>query len=525
MLNSFFDKIKNFFLGLTARDYCVMLIMLAGILARGVMLGSIPGGVKEDEAFAGYEAYSLLHYGIDSSGYAFPVYFNSWGSGMNALNSYLMIPFIALFGLHTWVIRIPQFLVSCFSMYVFYKLMKHMFNEQLSLLALLYFAICPWSIIMARWGLESNLASGFLLFGFYFFVLGAEKSKYFLLSALFYGLSLYCYATIWPIMPFIIALQILYLLWTKKISFDRYSVLSILLLAFLALPLLIFYRINTGHMDEIRTAFFSIPKLTVMREKDISIWDKRHNLSTMLNLLFTQSDGLYWNAAPKYGLYYKWALPFAVIGLIHCIVKTFISIIKRKFIPEALLIFQFLCALVLGCLIEMNVNRINSIHIPVISFIVIGMYVIISFAAKYIKYARELAAVALSVCFVCFMIFYFTEYRAHISSDFQEGIGESVERAIELSDGSEPIHIDAYINYAKILYYGKIPADEYRDTVVYTNYPSAYLALSSCGNYVFELPDTSKDCIYVLTEKSIDDFVKAGWTVEQYAHSAVAYNE
>lgn len=119
-------KVKRVF----TSDCTVMVIMLIGILTRGIMLGSIPGGVNQDEALAGYEAYSLLHFGTDSSGYAFPVYFNAWGSGMNALNSYLMIPFIAVFGLHTWVIRIPQFLVSCFSMYVFYKLLLKLFNKK-----------------------------------------------------------------------------------------------------------------------------------------------------------------------------------------------------------------------------------------------------------------------------------------------------------------------------------------------------------------------------------------------------------
>jgi hypothetical protein len=182
-----------------------------------------------------------------------------------------------------------------------------------------------------------------------------------------------------------------------------------------------------------------------------------------------------------------------------------------------------LCALVLGCLIEININRINSIHIPIISFVVIGMYTVLTFIGKYIKHIWKFAAVALSVCFICFITFYFTEYRTKISASFEDGVGDAVARAMELCDDTEPVHIDAYINYAKILYYSKMPADVYRDTVVYTNYPSAYLALSSCGNFIFELPDTSEDCVFVVSERNIDEFVQAGWTVERYGHSAVAY--
>lgn len=76
-----------------------ILIMAAGLFIRLWQFGNVPDGVNQDEAFAGYEAYSILHYGKDSFGYHMPVYLTAWGSGMNALNSYLMIPFIAVFGL------------------------------------------------------------------------------------------------------------------------------------------------------------------------------------------------------------------------------------------------------------------------------------------------------------------------------------------------------------------------------------------------------------------------------------------
>lgn len=501
----------------------VLILMLVGILTRGIMLGSIPGGVNQDEALAGYEAYSLLHFGTDSSGYAFPVYFNAWGSGMNVLNSYLMIPFIAVFGLRTWVIRLPQFFVSCFSMYVFYRLLLKLFDRKTAVIGLLYFAVCPWSIIMSRWGLESNLAPGFLLFGFYFFILGVENSKYYLFSAYFYGLSLYCYATIWPIVPILLLLQMLYLIWTKRLHIDRYAVLSVGLLLLLALPLILFYLVNTGRMEEICTAFFSIPRLTVMRENDISIWDKRNNLTTLTTVLLNQYDGQYWNAAPQYGLYYKWALPFAVIGLLFCIVHAFKSIFKRTYDPIALLPVQFFCAVFLGCLVESNINRINCIHIPIITFVAIGICQALGFVQKRFRHIRELAAAAILICFASFAGFYFTEYRQNIGLLFQEGVSESLDRSINLANADEKIHVDSHVNYAKVLFYSKLPVTEYRETVVYTNFPSAYLSVSSCGNYIFEAPDTSSDCIYVLTEAYIQEFKEAGWKVEQYGHSAVAY--
>ena len=94
-----------------------ILILILGIGARLWMFGDVPGGINQDEAFAAREAWSLLHYGKDSFGYSYPMYLTAWGSGMNALNTYLMMPFIALFGMHTWVFRLPQMLIGILSLF------------------------------------------------------------------------------------------------------------------------------------------------------------------------------------------------------------------------------------------------------------------------------------------------------------------------------------------------------------------------------------------------------------------------
>ena len=70
----------------------------------------------------------MLHYGMDSAGYAFPVYFVSWGSGMNVLNSYLMMPFIGIFGVHTWTVRMQKMITACVSLYLFYSLFSRIFS-------------------------------------------------------------------------------------------------------------------------------------------------------------------------------------------------------------------------------------------------------------------------------------------------------------------------------------------------------------------------------------------------------------
>ena len=66
---------------------------MTGVLLRVLYLTGYPAGVNADEAYAGYEAYALLNNGTDSHGYSYPVYFISWGNGMNVLYSYLSFRF------------------------------------------------------------------------------------------------------------------------------------------------------------------------------------------------------------------------------------------------------------------------------------------------------------------------------------------------------------------------------------------------------------------------------------------------
>ena len=75
---------------------CAAALLALGFAARLVGLDSLPLGLNQDEASAGYDAWAILSYGIDRCGNALPVLLESWGSGQNALLSYLAMPFIAI---------------------------------------------------------------------------------------------------------------------------------------------------------------------------------------------------------------------------------------------------------------------------------------------------------------------------------------------------------------------------------------------------------------------------------------------
>ncbi len=453
------------------------LILLAGIFVRLYRFGTVPGDINRDEAFAGYEAYSILKYGMDTAGYYYPVYLTAWGSGMNALETYLMIPFIALFGLKVWVIRLPQVIAGILSLPAVYSLVRRLVDRKAALLSMLMLAICPWHIILSRWGLESNLTPAFLLFGMLFFVKGLEKPKYLLLSAFMYGLSLYCYATYWIYTPFIILFQYIYCFAREKLRFNRYVLLSALILAVMAAPLILFLLINYGLMDEIRTPFFSIPRILYMRSAELSLDEKAKKLELLRDIFIYQTDYCIWNSPTKYGLFYYISLPFTLVGLGYCVSETVHCTREKKFCPEVLLLIWFFVSLPQCILIKANATKINILFIPIVILTALGIYSLTRHGLR--SFAVIMAAVY-CVLFIGFTHYYFNDYVKESDVHFSRGLGEAFAYA---DSRGEHIYFEEGTYYPEILFYAKTPVERFRETVEYEFYPALYLTAYGFDKY------------------------------------------
>lgn len=131
------------------------LLFVLGAVIRTLYLGSIPAGLNQDEASIGYDAYAILHYGIDRNGIHLPIHLIAWGSGQNALYAYLSMPFILLFGLTPMSVRAVSLIMGLLGMIVFYLIAKQLFVSKAAGIAAMFFiAINPWHIMMSRWALS-----------------------------------------------------------------------------------------------------------------------------------------------------------------------------------------------------------------------------------------------------------------------------------------------------------------------------------------------------------------------------------
>lgn len=499
-----------------------MILMAVGIAVRAIGFGVIPGDLNQDEAFAGYEAYSMLHYGVDSAGYRFPVYLYTWGSGMSALNTYLMMPFMAVFGPKIWVIRIPQLVVSCLTLWVVYLLVRRMFHEKAALFALFLLAVCPWHITMSRWGLDANLAPGFLIFALYFYVRGLDNSKFLMLSSLMYGLSLYCYATIWAVVPFIVLIEFLYGIYVKKIRIDRYVILSVLILGVTALPLILFLLVNMDVIGEIRLPFLSIPKLLQMRDNELSVSDLVTRAKNVWRLMKIQSDNIPYDGTEEYGIYYSGTLSFFMLGTYCCVRTCLKKLFKREYAPEFLLLLQAAGGIALGLLlVRTTIYRNNILFIPMVIIAALGVYWL--FEMINIK-ELILPIIYYLVMFIGFTHYYFTEYQELMDNYFCRGLQSAVEEAISYEG---PIYYSRGIEHSRILFLAQESVWDFMDTAEYYLYPSPYLEAKSFGRYNCEFDASSPDVdvTYILSRNADWDlYEEKGFTVHRYDWFAVAHH-
>ncbi|MBQ3720560.1 MAG: glycosyltransferase family 39 protein [Fibrobacter sp.] len=500
------------------------LILALGIFARVFLFGDVPGDINQDEAFAGYNAFTLMHSAADSYGYRLPVYLTAWGSGMNALESYLMIPFVAIFGLKVWVIRLPMLIVGILSLVAVYHLVRRFSSGKLALAAMFLVAISPWHIMLSRWALESNLAPGFVLFGILFFVKGLEKPKLLVVSALSFGLSLYAYATVWSVVPFIVIACVAYALWARSLRHTRYVWISLGVLVALACPLVLFLLVNKGVIPEIKLPFLSIPKLVYFRDSEISFAHIPRNLANLANILVKQNDYLPWNSFGRHGLYYPATLAFFLVGFCVFVWNAIQDIRRRRLGLSAFVLVWLFAGLAIGALIQVNVNRVNLLFLPLL--IVSAFGIVFAFERIHVR-ALVVPLFAYLICFATFEKEYFTTYRDRIGNYFCEGIEDAMNLALSKSAGKSVV-VDPDVSYPRVLFYGKVPLDSYLSTVKYTNFPSAFLYVRSFDKYIFTdriIPEHRQDFVYLLENsgarmKTLQDL---GYNVECFGKYVVGY--
>lgn len=233
-------KNKKIFFGV------VVAIVLLGFFLRTYGLDKSPASMNFDEAALGYNAYSILKTGRDEYGNFLPLSLRSFNDYKPALYSYLSIPFIYFLGLNETSTRMVSALAGTFSLIFLFLFLKEFIKDKRILLFLfLFISIAPWRLHFSRTAFESNLSSAFFVAGAWFLYKLRIKTKEdfklskILVPIIFFVLSAYSYHSARAAIPILLmfwALDILLIVFSKKISIKFYRFVPLLIFILLIMP-------------------------------------------------------------------------------------------------------------------------------------------------------------------------------------------------------------------------------------------------------------------------------------------------
>lgn len=162
----------------------VTLALVITLFVRLPYFGTLPAGLNRDEAALGYNAYSLLKTGTDEWGNSWPISITSFGDQKLPGYIYTLIPFIALFDLNTFAIRLPSFLaglvivagVGWLTLHIAQKTQVSLLNAHvLSFIAMVFIATAPWALHFSHTAYEAHLATSFFITGLVAYFLAREN--------------------------------------------------------------------------------------------------------------------------------------------------------------------------------------------------------------------------------------------------------------------------------------------------------------------------------------------------------------
>lgn len=194
--------------------FLLFIVVLIATFLRFYRLGEIPVGFHRDEAFLGYNAYSILKTGKDMSGNFLPLHLKSFLYSP-AGYSYFSIPFIATFDINAFSVRFASAFFGSLTVLVTYFLVRKLFNGKytnfLALSSSFLLAISPWHINLSRTATENTVVVFFITFGVLLYLLWANSNRAIFLpfSFLSFAMTLFLYQAPRAFLPFFLPLLII----------------------------------------------------------------------------------------------------------------------------------------------------------------------------------------------------------------------------------------------------------------------------------------------------------------------------
>lgn len=482
-----------------------IILVLAAVL-RLWKLGSIPPHLTPDEASLGYNAYSILKTGKDEYGKVLPIIFKSFGDYKPGLYVYATVPFVAVFGLNEWSVRLPSAIAGILAVYLIYLIILELFKDKrLSLISAFVASITPWLIYFSRGAWEVNLSLTLTLAGIYFFLKSLQDSRFLILASVSFAMTLLAYQGA-KLATGIVVLLLLVIYWK-----DFWKIKSKYLLSALVVGLLIFLPIvlsifggQTGRLEVF--SVFSYPRPAEYLQKFLdqgeeSVGSLSYYLFHSENLNFARGIlGRYFNhfsgrflffegdfsnprhSAPNSGMLLLTDMVVLLYGLM--------VVFRQKITKEILFVLLWLALAPLPAVLsrdQVHAVRAMNMAIPLI--------VIISFG--YMKLSKWFLVIT-GIAFLYFLDSYFIHLPKHDSRLWEYGYKQIVQTVTPVQENYKAIKVQQSFAqpYIYFLFYQKYDPVKYQKI--------ATLATA----------DSTKDVGYVLKLDNIE-FSPIDWSVNR----------
>lgn len=518
------QKLKQLYFNHKNQIYYILcfLFLVLYFVTRLYRLMGIPRGLHTDEVGMAYDAWSLANYGVDRWGIEYPVYLRNFGGGQSALYAYLSMILIKLFGYSDFMIRIPAVLMGFLLLVFSCKIAKECFESKKAVILTGVFVVTlPYFLMAERWALDCNLLCDVMVIFIYYLIriIKEQKIRDYVFAGIVGGLSLYCYAIAYIMIPLILFGFLTYGFAHRQISLKKLFALGIPV-SMLAFPLIAMLLVNHGFLEPFQIMGFTVIQLPNFRGGELSIRNVLENIG-IIKILFTH-DHLIYNAFPKYLTLYLISLIVVPIGILSMGISFVKSCNMRKVTPYAVP-FIALVSVVLTILVvkEPNINKANAFYGVIIIFLVGGVLYLL-------KIKQAIFSVVLFVYFICFLFFsryYYTKYETDCYPQylFNDNFSDVVDYVTAQYQDAEEKTI--YINtqsvtnpYIYIMLEEKIPYTELKSDAEVGRY-QMLLPNYDYDNGIYQMEGNPDDLgIYVIQgNEGLDEKLKnADFSLEEY---------
>lgn len=485
--------------------FLFLLIIFFGAVLRFYQLSNNPPSLYWDEVSLGYNAFSILNYGIDEHGESFPLgRFIAFGDFKPPGYIYATVPSILLFGVNEFAIRFPSATSGVLFIVATYLLAIEIFKkEKIALLGALLIAISPWSLQLSRAAFEAHLASLFNVFAIYCLLkIRKNKGYYLLISLILFILSFYTFNANRIIAPLLL-LSLFIFKFKDFLYIKKWVLISAVVGILLLVPSISYLTSRESRVRFQEVSIFN--NLEILERSNQRI--KRHNNSVFARVLHNRridytreffrhffdhfkADFLFISgdknprlSSQAVGLLYIFSLPFLIIGVF--------SLAKKFKRTMFFLVIWLVISLIPASVSKETPHALRTASaLPI--YDLLGAYGIWSFYQFFNNRQFNKIAVVLGTILLTFNIYYYLHnYYIHYPRDWfgewQYGYSQAVSYARQLENSYDYIVITNALErpYIYFLFYNRVDPHYFLNTRIASRDWFGFWEVGGFGKYRF----------------------------------------